>query len=136
MQSINIIKKSGYYTTKVSEFAKFQPLAFDYAIVEKTKNLLVLPASFGWADVGHWQTMYDILSKPNIPNVVKGHYFGVESEGNLVYSLGGRLVTTVGVKDFVIVDTKDALLICPKNQAQAVKKLVDSLKHSRHRQHL
>lgn len=136
IKTLKVINKSGYYTAMVADFSKCQSLAFDYAVVEKTKDLLVIPASFGWADVGHWRTMYDILSTPKQPNVVKGHYLGVESKGNLVYSLGGRLVTTVGVNNFVVIDTKDALLICPKNQTQDVKKLVESLKKSQHRKHL
>lgn len=135
LKSLKVVKSGGAYTVQAKDFSKFKAQAFDYAIIEKTKDLLVLPASFGWSDVGHWRTMYDILAN-NTPNVVKGHYLGVESKDNLVYSLGGRLVTTIGVNDFIVVDTKDALLICPKSEAQSVKKLVDLLKKSKHHKHL
>ena len=114
-----------------TEFLKFSPLSLDYAIVERTRDLVVLPAEFGWSDVGHWRTIYDLLANPAGSNVSKGRYVGIASQGNLVYSLAGKLVTTVGVRDHIIIDTGDALLVCPKNRAQDVRHLVAELKARR-----
>jgi mannose-1-phosphate guanylyltransferase len=109
-------------------FLKINPISLDYGIIEKTSELLCVPAGFSWADVGHWRTVYDVLTpKPN-DNLIKGQYFGLESQGNLIYSLNNKLIALVGINDLVIVDTKDALLLCPKDRAQDVKKIVEKLK--------
>jgi mannose-1-phosphate guanylyltransferase len=110
------------------EFLKFPALSLDYAVVERSRNLAVLPAEFGWSDVGHWRTIYDLLVDQAGANVSKGRYVGIASQGNLIYSLAGKLVATVGVEDHVIIDTGDALLVCPKAKAQDVKHLVAMLK--------
>ena len=109
------------------EFKKMRPISIDYGIMEKTKNILVIPASFDWADVGHWRTVKEILSKREADNVVKGRHIGIESSGNLIYSYTGRLIGTAGLKDMIIIDTEDCLLVCPKDRAQDVKKIVELL---------
>lgn len=110
------------------EFGKIKPISIDYGIMEKTKDLLCLPADFGWADVGHWRTVKDILSKKDDDNITKGRYLGLESRGNLAYSYSNKLIATIGMKDTIIIETQDAILVCPKDKAQDVKKLVERLK--------
>jgi mannose-1-phosphate guanylyltransferase len=115
------------WVTSKTAFAKLPSSSIDYAVVEKASNLLVLRGDFTWADVGHWRTIYDILVPSKSANVVRGHYLGVASQGNLVYSLGGRLIATVGMHDTIIIDTGDALLVCPKERAQEVRIIVSEL---------
>ncbi len=110
------------------EYSKLLSISFDYAVVEKVKKLLVIPMNCGWTDVGHWRTIYDILATSPRANVVRGNHIGINSHGNLVYAMSGKLVATVGVSDLVIVETKDALLICPKSEAQNVRMLVEEMK--------
>lgn len=110
------------------EFPKIKPISIDYGIMEKTDKLLCLPASFDWADVGHWRTVKDILSHKDTDNVIKGKFVGVDSVNNLIYSYTNKLITGVGLKNMVVIETKDAILICPKSRAQEVKKLVEKLK--------
>ncbi|MCH7492782.1 mannose-1-phosphate guanylyltransferase [Patescibacteria group bacterium] len=109
------------------EFKKLKPISIDYGIMEKTKNILVIPASFDWVDVGHWRTVKEVLSRSDTENVVKGQHVGIESSGNLIYSYTGRLIGTAGLKDMIIIDTEDCLLVCPKDRAQDVKKIVEKL---------
>ena len=96
--------------------------------MEKIKKILVIPADFDWADIGHWRTVKDILSKNVKDNFIKGTYVGINSEGNLIYSASKRLIATVGLKDVIIIDTEDALLVCKKNSAQDVKKIVEQIR--------
>ena len=111
-----------------SEFKKLKKESIDYGIMEKAKKMLCLPAEFDWQDVGHWRTVHEILSGHSAKNVVQGKYLHLDGAGNLVYSYSDKLVATVGVKDSIIIDTKDALLVCPKERAQDVKKIVEELK--------
>ncbi|MBI5466475.1 MAG: mannose-1-phosphate guanylyltransferase [Candidatus Kerfeldbacteria bacterium] len=119
---------SGEWRVGNKKFSCLPALSLDYAVVERARELAVLPAEFGWADVGHWRTVYDILANPKGSNVSKGRYVSIASGGNLVYSLAGKLVATVGVRDHVIIDTGDALLVCPRARTQDVKHLVTELK--------
>ncbi len=109
-------------------YPKMNKISIDYGILEKTKNLIVIPADFGWADIGHWRAIKDILSTNARDNLIKGSHLGVDSEGNLIYGFSGRLIATAGLKDIIIVDTEDVVLVCHKNCAQDVKKIVDQLK--------
>ncbi|MFH1866512.1 MAG: sugar phosphate nucleotidyltransferase, partial [Patescibacteria group bacterium] len=118
------------------ELKKLPTTSIDYALLEKMNNLLVLPADFAWTDVGHWRTIYDILAKNSRDNISKGTYLGVKSNGNLVYSLSDKLIATVGVNNFIIIETEDALLICPKAEAQQVKQIVTKLEKRRLRKYL
>ncbi|MBU1039355.1 hypothetical protein KKC17_04010 [Patescibacteria group bacterium] len=128
LKTQSILKKTDYYTVSANSFAKLKSIAFDYAVVEKINNLLVLPADFGWVDVGNWRSVFDIIKKKTQTNAVKGKYLGWQSTDNLIYSLSDRLIATAGIKDMAVIDTKEVLLICPINKAQAVKNLVAMLK--------
>src|SRR3989339_193627 len=97
-------------------------------IIEKTKDLLVIPADFGWADVGNWRTVKDILSKSKRGSITKGMVLNIEGSDNLVYNYSDKLITMVGVRGMVVIETEDSLLLCPKEKAQDVKKIVDKLK--------
>ena len=107
-------------------FSRMDTVSIDYGILEKEKKMLVLPADFGWADVGHWRAVKDILSKKPAENAVRGRgrYVGVESSGNLIYGMTGKLVATAGLHDCIIIETEDVVMVCPKDRAQDVKKIV------------
>ncbi|MFH1207343.1 MAG: mannose-1-phosphate guanylyltransferase [Patescibacteria group bacterium] len=109
------------------EFPKISPISIDYGIMEKTKKILVIPASFDWADVGHWRTVRDILAKDPRENVTRGEHVAHDSHGNLLYSYSGKLIATAGLHDTIVIETEDCLLVCPKDRAQDVKKLVEEL---------
>ena len=109
-------------------YTKIPKLAFDYAITEKMdpKDVLILRGDFGWSDIGAWDTLYDRLSDEE-ENVTKGKTMLIDTHGSLVYAPPDKLVAVVGMTDIVVVDTGDALLICPRDQAQRVKEIVAKL---------
>ena len=129
------------------EFTRISPEAFascpsdsiDYAVMEKTADAVVVPLAAGWSDVGSWAALAEASEADARGNVVHGDVISEDSEGNYLYS-ESRLVSAVGLKDHVVVETKDAVMVAPKDRVQDVKKLVLQLKergryeHSLHRE--
>ncbi|NCN82907.1 MAG: NTP transferase domain-containing protein [Candidatus Pacebacteria bacterium] len=121
-------------------YAKSEAISIDYAISEKAENLVLIPGDFGWNDVGDWKVVYELekrdvdgnvfLSDSNEPNVLS-----IGSTDNLVHA-NGRLVALVGIKDMVVIDTNEILMIIPKNQSQDVKKIVERLKEEKQVEYL
>ncbi len=104
-----------------------QSETIDYGIMEKADNVAVVPADLGWSDVGSWATLLDLLPPSDDgENVVVGRHVGIETRNSLIYS-PKRLIATVGLENIVIVDTGDAILVCPKDRAQDVKRVVKYL---------
>jgi len=101
----------------------------DYGIMEKAARVAVVPVDIGWDDVGNWATLSALLPGDEAGNVVRGTGLSLllDSVDSYIYSSPGRLVAAVGLEGFVVVDTPDALLICPKNRAQMVRDLVERL---------
>lgn len=110
-----------------AEFPKMKAISIDYGIMEKVRHMLVLPADLGWADIGHWRTVRDVLQKKSAANVIHGRHIG-SAENSLIYGYSKRVIATAGVKNMIIIDTEDALLVCPADAAQDVKKIVEELK--------
>ncbi len=108
-------------------FLAMPKISIDYGLMEKLTDLVVIPASFAWADVGSWRAVHEILARDPNADVVRGMHVGVEGNGNLVVAPPGKLVATYGLEHCVIIDTPDALLICPRDRAQEVKKIVEEL---------
>ncbi len=99
----------------------------DYGIMEGASDIAVIPISVGWNDVGSWSAILDVMDVNEEGNVVReGDHVSIDSSGTLVQSK--KLVATIGVDDLIIIDTDDALLICAKDKAQDVKKVVNYLK--------
>jgi len=102
-------------------------VSIDYAVMEKTKKMALLPADYGWMDMGSWEAIGQILKKDKSGNIIMGNCVSLESKNTLVWS-DNRLIATLGLNDTIIVNTKDAVLVCAKDKAQDVKKLVQILK--------
>ena len=113
--------------------------SIDYAVMEKTGDAVVVPLNAGWSDVGSWAALHDACEADAHGNVARGDVICEDSEGCYLYA-ESRLVSAVGLKDHVVVETKDAVLVAPKERVQDVKKLVHRLKeagryeHSLHRE--
>lgn len=110
-------------------------ISIDYAVVEHLQNFICIPAKFAWTDVGDWQEVWKNSPKDALGNVIEGpagagQYIGINSQNNLFF-LGKKLITTVGLSNMIVIDTPDALLICPKDDAQGVKKIVEVLKEKK-----
>jgi len=102
--------------------------SIDFGVMEKAQNVQVIPASFGWSDVGSWSALPEVMEADQDGHVVINAQgtVTVAAEGCLAYG-GGKMVAFVGVKDLIVVDTPDALLVCAKSSAQDVKKVVEEL---------
>jgi mannose-1-phosphate guanylyltransferase len=102
----------------------------DYAIMEKARREAVVPVDIGWDDVGDWSALSGLVEADEAGNLVHGagQPLLVDTADTYIYAEAGRLVAAVGLEGFVVVDTSDALLICPKEQAQAVRDVVQQLK--------
>lgn len=118
-------KKEG--TAKRSVFSKLQPESIDYGVLEKAENVAIVPADMGWSDVGSWHALEYILPRNSNNNVKHGNIISIDSKNSIFYC-GKRVVGVIGLDDMIVVDTADATLICPKNRAQDVRKIVDILK--------
>lgn len=102
----------------------------DYGIMEKSSRVAVLPVDIGWDDVGNWATLSKLIDADEDNNVLRGEgqRLLLDTADSYIYASAGRLVAAVGLEGFVVVDTPDALLVCPKDQAQAVRDIVQQLK--------
>jgi len=103
-------------------------VSIDYGVMEHAERVAVVPIDVGWNDVGDWSALRQVLpadGKGNI--VVVGDHLGVGTSDTLVYGGTDRLIVTIGVKDLIVVDTGDVLLICPREDAQKVKAVVEQL---------
>jgi mannose-1-phosphate guanylyltransferase len=118
-----------YETTLENTFPTLPNVTIDYGIMEKADKVAMIPVDIGWNDIGSWSALYDVLPKDVGNNAVVGQHISPDSQNTLVVS-PNRLVATIGLDSFVIVDTEDVLLVCPRDRAQDVKKLVDILKQN------
>ncbi len=102
--------------------------SIDYGVMEKADNVVVIPARFGWSDVGSWNALPEVLESDGSGNVFLGakHTVSIDSNDSMVYG-GGKVVALVGVQGMVVVNTDDALLVCSKARAQDVKRVVEEL---------
>lgn len=154
LQEKNYFWNSGMFVWKtemiLSEFKRFQPvihdllsaknlsritsvwrrlpsISIDYAILEKSHQVAAVAAKdIGWSDVGSWQSLSEVSPRDSKKNVLKGDVLDIGSENTLVWS-SSRLVATIGLKDIIVVDTGDALLVCHMDHCQKVKDVVGLL---------
>jgi len=106
-------------------YPSLRKTSIDYAIFENTTKMAVLEADFGWSDVGSWSAVKDIQKTDN---ALKGNVKLIDSNNCLVYGNKDKFIAGINIKNLIVVDTDDALLICDKNSSQDVKKIVEYLK--------
>jgi mannose-1-phosphate guanylyltransferase len=104
-------------------YAKAPATSIDYAVLEKVKNIIVIKANFIWDDIGSWQALERHFPKDEYGNVRLAHFHGKDTENSIIVSDQG-LVAAMGVKNLIIVQTKDATLVLSKDKAAQIKELV------------
>ena len=109
-------------------YPKLPKVSVDYALMEKSANVVVVPATFDWDDVGAWPALAKHFTPDRHGNVLRGHALVEGGTHNIVVSTDGHLLGVVGVSDLVVVHTPGATLVCPKNRAQEIKGLLERLK--------
>ena len=123
-----------YNTSAEAEFieenyAKAENISVDYAIMESSKNVFVIPATFDWNDLGTWGSLYDKLDKDSSQNaIVNAKTLTQDATGNMIRTTKDKVVVVDGLKDYIIVDKDEVLLIFPKEKEQDIKKVLQSVK--------
>jgi len=107
-------------------YPKLERISLDYGIMERSNHVLTVRAAFGWSDVGSWSALGEHLPLSELGNALVKEGIAINSGENVVYA-PGKAVALIGVSDLVVVDTDDALLVCKKSDAQAVKDVVAEL---------
>jgi len=137
--SLNHIKKSigkkNENKTIISEFHKMPELAIDY-LIEKLNSVFVIPVDLGWDDIGSWEAIKNISSRiSGDDNITKGNNISIDNKDTLIYAQD-KLIAVLGVRNLIVVDTKDAILICDKNSSQDVKNIIELLKNNKDTKYL
>jgi mannose-1-phosphate guanylyltransferase len=117
-------RKGSYSAYLRREFPKLPKISVDYAIMEGARSVLALRAAFPWDDVGSWTALPAHLPTDKRGNTFRGPVLSIDSRNTLALAEGGRPVALLGTENLVVVDTKDALLVCPKDKVQQVKILM------------
>ena len=117
----------------VAVFQDLESVSIDYGIMEKVRDLAVIPADVGWSDLGSWHTVWELGQQDALGNVAPDNAVLIDAERNLIENLrtgaaGKRVVAMLGVHDLCVVDTDDALLIIPRERCQDVRDIVEALK--------
>ncbi|HNV97330.1 MAG TPA: sugar phosphate nucleotidyltransferase [bacterium] len=110
------------------EFKKVENISIDYGIIEKVKDMIILPSRVMWRDIGAWDAVKDCFGKSN-ENLIDANVILIDSKDNLIINKDkSKIISLIGINNLVIVDTKDALFICPKDRSQEVKNIISILK--------
>lgn len=128
--------EDGYHTSQFEAIYRgLRAISVDYGVMERTHNVAVVKGDFSWSDIGNWAEVYRLSPKDSAGNVnLNGHVL-IDTKNCLIDS-SNRLVATVGVQDLIIIDTGDALLICHRDAAQDVRKVVEHMERNQLDQYL
>jgi len=118
---------NGSFEDVVRNFEKMPSISMDYAIMEKSNKVVVIPMELSWSDVGSWDSYYDVMEKDQEGNVLVGDVVALNAKNSLAFS-DSRLITLAGMEDTLVVETQDAVLIAKKGDSHEVRKLVEELK--------
>ena len=127
MQIDAVLGTPAYEPTLRRLWPELSPQSIDYGVMEGARDVVVIPVDIGWSDVGNWSSMREILPADADGNVVVGEHVGLDTRNTIVFG-GRRLIATIGLEDMIIVDTDDALLICPVDREQDVREMVRQLR--------
>lgn len=122
---VPVIRNSEFTNVAAETLKELEKLEIEDTIYAQADDLAVIPADIGWDDVGNWAAIKDLLQKEG--NVIRGKHVGIDTENCLIHG-HKKLIATIGLRDIIVVDTPDAILIADKHQSQKVKEVVDRLK--------
>lgn len=109
-------------------YAKMTPVSVDYGIMEGAERVRVVPAHFGWSDVGHWDALPEVAPTDEQGNVAIGDVVAIDTRDSVLVGHDRRVLAVVGLDRIVVVDSEDALLVAPRDRVQEVRAIVESLK--------
>ncbi len=124
----------GYEETLMNIYPKIEKISFDNAILEKmdTSYGRVLSVDIGWSDIGAWEALKEALSNSREENVTKGKVMVEDSTDSLVFNYTGQLVVGIDLSGYLVINTQDVVLVCPKDSVPKIKQLVESLSGTEH----
>lgn len=117
----------GFLRLDANAFSAAPQISIDYAVMEKTDRAAVVSGDLRWSDIGSWDALPEVMDSDSSGNVVQGRALNIDSASNIIHA-GEQLVATIGLKDMVVVSTKDAVMVAPRARAQEVRELVSKLK--------
>lgn len=126
MAGLNNIDLSANFISK-EDYQVIPSISIDYAVMEKSDKIALIPVDCGWNDLGSWEAICDVMKKDEKNNFIKGNVITVDTEDSYIYS-SSRLVSAIGIKNKIIVETDDSILICDKSKTQDVKNIFEKLK--------
>ncbi len=107
-------------------YRDIKSVSIDYGVMEKTRDVFMVEGNFGWNDIGSWDALWDVMDKDEMGNATRGEVISFDTSNSLVYS-PQKMVALIGVKDLIVVETEDSLLICKRGSSQDVRKVVGHL---------
>ena len=116
-------------------YSSLENISIDHGVMEKSRDVLVIPADFGWCDLGNWTALGDVLERDEQGNILQGNVIDIGSE-NCTVIAHDRVLATIGLKDMVVIDTADATLVSSKEMVHEVRKVVETLKRNNREEHL
>jgi len=131
----NDIDTPDYNSTLNKVYGQLRNISIDYGIMEKSQRVFLTKGNFAWSDVGSWEEVYQLSEKNNYGNAVTGNVFAEKTVDSYIYS-PGKFSAVIGVDNLIIINTDDALLVCRRDNAQDVKKVIDFLKINKLSDHL
>jgi mannose-1-phosphate guanylyltransferase len=137
LERARVAQGEGYEQVELDPeaFARVREDSIDYAVMEKSRRVSVVPCSIGWSDIGSWNALSQLLGADEHGNRVQGEALLHDVQGCAIHVGEGRLVGAVGIRDLVVVDTPDALLLASRDRVQEVRGLYESLKQRAHPAH-
>jgi mannose-1-phosphate guanylyltransferase/mannose-6-phosphate isomerase len=113
--------------TVAAVYPTLKSISIDYAVMEPTDKVVVIPGEFGWSDVGSWRSLYD-FKREGDASFIRGDVIELDGGGNVLFSDGDGVIATVGVSDLVVVHTAAATMVCRRDEAQRLREIVEALK--------
>lgn len=115
-------------------YEEVESISIDYGVLEKSEDVVTVPATFDWSDIGSWSALDEVLETDERGNIVRGNAIALDCEGSILFG-GERIVAAIGLKGMIVADTVDATLIAPKDRAQDVRQVVETLKRNGREEH-
>jgi len=136
-----LAKLKGQFKTKTfssklkKAFSAIKSTSIDYAVMEVSKNVYMVKGEFEWNDLGSWEALYDLSNKNKDGNAIEGNANLIDTKNSLIKTTG-KYVATIGLEEMIVIATDDVVLIAPRERAQEIKGLVESLKKSANKKYL
>lgn len=129
------IKTSNFTEVLINVYGQLRKISIDYGVMEKSQKVFLVKGDFGWSDVGSWEEVYQLSPKNDEGNALVGQVFTDDTTESYIYS-PNKFTAVIGAENFIVINTDDALLICRRDKAQDVKKVIEHLKYNKITEHL